>query len=200
MDTTKADNTTAPAEPRRLWGLLAEFEDVDHLLDAARKVRDAGFKRWDCYTPFPVHTLDDAMGQRPTVLPWISLVCGLTGLVSAVILQWWTNASSVDLAPAFLQGYPFLISGKPFFSLPANVPVIFELTILFAALGTVVGMLALNQLPLLYHPLFKRPRFARVTNDRFFIAIEAMDSKFEYDATRGMLESLGAAVVEDVED
>jgi Alternative complex III, ActD subunit len=200
MDTTKADNTTAPAEPRRLWGLMAEFEDVDHLLDAAEKVRDAGFRRWDCYTPFPVHHLDEAMGQRPTVLPWISLVCGLTGLVSAVILQWWTNASSVDLAPTFLQGYPFLISGKPFFSLPANVPVIFELTILFAALGTVVGMLALNQLPLLYHPLFKRPRFARVTNDRFFIAIEAMDSKFEYDATRGMLESLGAAVVEDVED
>ncbi|MFG0251508.1 MAG: DUF3341 domain-containing protein [Phycisphaerales bacterium JB038] len=200
MDTTKADNTNAPAEPRRLWGLLAEFEDVDHLLIAAQRVRDAGFKRWDCYTPFPVHHLDDAMGQRPTVLPWITLICGLTGLVSAFLLQWWTNASSVDAAPTFLQGYPFLISGKPFLSLPANVPVMFELTILFAALGTVVGMLALNQLPLLYHPLFKRPRFARVTDDRFFIAIEAMDARFEFDATRELLESLGAAAGEEVED
>jgi hypothetical protein len=200
MATTTADKTISLSEPKRLWGVLAEFEDVDHLLLAAERVRDAGFRRWDCYTPFPVHHLDDAMGQKPTILPWIVLVCGLTGLLTGVLLQWWTNASFVEAAPTFLQGYPYIISGKPIFSLPANIPVIFELTILFSALGAVVGMLALNNLPVLYHPLFKKPRFNRVTDDRFFIAIEAMDEKFEAEETKALLASLGATVVEDVEE
>lgn len=189
-----------PLAPPRLWGVMAEFHDVDHLLPAAMACRDRGFTRWDAYTPFPVHNLDKAMGVRPTILPWIVLVCGLTGLSLGLFLVWWTNASTVEQAPTFLQGYPFIISGKPIFSLPANIPVIFELTILLSAFGAVFGMLGLNRLPQLHHPLFHKPRFARVTDDRMFIAIEADDPKFNRDEVHRLFASLGATAVEDVED
>jgi hypothetical protein len=129
--------------------LLAEFADVDGVMTAARGLRDAGFRNWDVHSPFPIHGIDAAMGIRPTRLPWMALIGGITGLFAGLLLAWWTNA--VD--------YTFLISGKPRFSLPANIPVIFETTVLFAALATVFGMLLLNRLPTLYNPLLNAQRF-----------------------------------------
>ncbi len=188
MDTgTPTRSVTAD---RTAWGLLAEFDDAAQLIAAARKVREAGYTRWDSYAPFAVHGLDDAMGIDKTVLPKIVLAGGVTGCLAGLGLQWWTNA--VD--------YPFLISGKPLFGLPAAVPVAFELTILLAAFGAFFGMLGLNRLPQLFHPLFTSDRFRRVTNDRFFIAIEASDPRFDREATRRFLEELGSAAVEEVED
>ena len=173
-----------------LWGYLAEFDSVEALLPAAERVRDAGFTRWDTHTPFPVHGLNDAMGVKATKLPWLVFVAGCTGALVGVLLQWWTNA--VD--------YPVIISGKPFWSVPANIPVAFELTILFAAITTFVGMLAFNDLPRWYHALFRVRRFRRVTADRFFISIEAGDPRFDAVQTPALLESLGALHVEAVRE
>ena len=173
----------------RLYGLLAEFETVEALLAAAAHVRDAGFTRFDVYSPIPIHGLDEAMGIRSTRLPWVVLAGGTTGAAAALLLQWWTNAVN----------YPFVISAKPLFGLPANIPVTFELTVLFAAIGAFVGMLVGNRLPELYHPLFKVPRFRRVTTDTFFIGIEAADPRFDLDETRTMLEAVGGRGVVAVE-
>lgn len=181
-----------------LYGVLAEFEDEKALLATAAKVRDAGYRRWDAYAPFPVHGLEKAMGLKPTKLPWLVLLAGLTGGSFGTFLCWWTNGTRFNL-PSYLRGYPVLISGKPFFSLPANVPVIFELTILFAALAAVFGMFAFNRLPRLYHPLFRSAKFRRVTRDRFFIAIEAADRKFDVLQAKEILRPL-AASVEEVRD
>lgn len=175
---------------RELFGYLAEFTEPGELLDAAAKVRDAGFEHWDCHTPFPVHGLDDAMGVKGTKLPLLVLGGGLTGLALAALMQWWMNA--VD--------YPFWISGKPFFGVPAAVPVMFELTVLFSALTTFFGMWGLNMLPQHHHPLFNSRRFKRATADRFFISIEARDRRFHREKTREFLESLGPDAVEAVED
>jgi len=175
---------------RELFGYLAEFTEPGELLDAAAKVRDAGFEHWDCHTPFPVHGLDDAMGIKGTRLPLLVLGGGLTGLTLAALMQWWMNA--VD--------YPFWISGKPFFGVPAAVPVMFELTVLFSALTTFFGMWGLNMLPQHHHPLFNSQRFKRATADRFFISIEARDRRFHREKTREFLESLGPDAVEAVED
>ena len=172
------------------YGLLAEFDSVDSLVRAARNVRDAGFKRWDTFSPFPVHGMIEAMGLKDSRLPWIVLAGGLAGCFGGLLLQWWTNA--VD--------YPFLISGKPFFSLPANIPVAFETTILLSALAAVGGMFFLNDLPRFYHPTFKSDRFRRVTDDRFFLCIEAADPLFRQEETEAMLRSLGATAVERLEE
>ena len=174
----------------KLYGLLIEFDDADQLVNGCEKVREAGFRRWDAYTPFPIHGMDRAMGIRGTRLPWIVLCGGLTGLGLALLMQWWMNA--VD--------YPFMISGKPLFGLPAAIPVTFELTVLFSALTTFFGMWGLNGMPRLHHPLFTSERFLRVTADRFFIAIEASDPKFDARATRDLADSLGGLAVEEVHD
>jgi mono/diheme cytochrome c family protein len=178
----KAHAPAAPAERKRpLYGVIAEYKDVDTLMSAARKVRDAGYTRWDTHTPFPVHGIEGAMGFGFTKLPWIVLCCGLTGLTCAVLLQWWTNG--VD--------YPFLTSGKPLFALPPAIPICFELTVLFSAFGAFFGMLALNKLPQLHHPLFEHEAFKRVTDDRFFLAIEAEDPKFGLESTKSLLAGTG---------
>jgi hypothetical protein len=177
-------------EKVELIGLLAEYPSVDQVLKAARAVRRAGFSRWDVHSPFPIHGIDYAMGIRPTVLPWIVLVGGITGLVSAILLQWYCNA----------YDYKFLISGKPIWSFPANVPIMFELTVLFSAFTAVFGMLGLNGLPRLYNPLFKSERFRRVTTDRFFIVIDSSDPKFNEQETTRLLTDAGALGVERVED
>ena len=171
-----------------LHGLLAEYASPSALIAASKKVRDAGFTKWDTYTPYPVHGIDKAMGIRMTVLPWIVLGAGLTGLVTAILLQWWTNA----------YDYPWLISGKPFWSIPANVPIMFELTVLFSGITALVSMLVLNNLPLPAHPLDLVKRFARSTNDRFFLLIEAADPKFDEKATRALIDGTHPDVVEAV--
>ncbi|MCA9007967.1 MAG: DUF3341 domain-containing protein, partial [Planctomycetaceae bacterium] len=159
MATTIEQPEKTKAEPQ-LLGLLAEFDDPHALIEASKKVRDAGYSKWDTHTPFPVHGIDEAMGIKWTILPWIVACCGLTGGTIAVGMQYWMNA--VD--------YPFLISGKPLFSIPACIPITFELSVLLSAFGAFLGMLGLNQLPKLYNPMFKSQAFRRVTNDRFFIS------------------------------
>jgi mono/diheme cytochrome c family protein len=181
--------------------LLAEFDSSAALVAAAKQVRDAGYTRWDTHSPFPIHGIDQAMGIRPTRLPWVVLACGVLGCAAGLVLQWWTNATGpLDFGglPTFLQGYDFLISGKPRFSLPANIPVIFEVTVLLAALATFIGMLAMNNLPWHHNRLFSLTRFKRVTVDRFFVCIDAADPKFDETRTTALLAALGAHAVEPV--
>lgn len=187
MGSGKQQSPESP-QAERLYGLAAEYDNVDSLLAAAARVRDAGYSKWDAHTPFPVHGLDQAMGIKPTILPWITLALGLTGLGCAILLQWWTNAFD----------YPFLISGKPIFSLPANIPVGFELTVLFSVFATFFGALGLNKLPELFHPVHTLPRFARATSDRFFVVIEAGDRGFDRAKTEALLRSTGASVIEEI--
>lgn len=179
----------AAAEETRLYGLLAEFDTPDEIIAAAESVRDAGYTKWDVHSPFPVHGMDGAMGIRRTILPMIVFGAGAAGTTTAIALQWFTNAFD----------YPFLISGKPFFSLPAFIPVAFELTILFAAVAAVVSMFAFNRLPEWHHPVFSSERFRRATDDRFFIVIEARDPKFDPERTGRLLRSTGATAVETLE-
>ena len=182
------DETPETPGPAALHGLLAEYDSPGAILSASKKIRDAGFRRWDTFTPFPVHGIEKAMGIKMTVLPWIVLGAGLTGLATAIALQWWTNA----------YDYKWLISGKPFFSIPANVPIMFELTVLFSAITTLVGMLMLNGLPHPSHPLDLVKRFARVTDDKFFLLIQAADAKFDEQDTRKLIDSTHPVAVENV--
>jgi hypothetical protein len=190
MAAPKPTESNARRSKPKTFGLLAEYESASAVYHACEKVRDAGYRRWDSYTPFPVHNLDKAMGIKPSVLPWIVFCCGMTGAACGILLQWWSSTIA----------YPIIIAGKPLFSFQANVPVTFECGILFSAFGAVFGMLGLNKLPQFYHPLFNVARFARVTDDRFFIAIEASDPKFDAEKTRKLLEGTHAAKVEEVED
>ena len=146
-------------------GVLAEFVGPDELVRAAKLVRERGFTNIDAFSPFPVHGIDAALGIRPTRLPWFVLIVGILAGVGAIFMQWWMNA--VD--------YPFLISGKPLFSLPANIPVMFEVIVLLSAFTTFFGMLALNRLPQHSNPLLEVAKFRRVTNDRFFLYVAADD-------------------------
>ncbi len=164
-------------------GVLGLFEDVDTLMSACRRMRDAGFTKWEAHSSFPVHGLDEAAGIKPTVLPWICLVAGLTGTGTAILMQWWMNA--VD--------YPYIISGKPFFSLPANIPVAFEMTILFAAFAAFFGMLILNGFPKWSNPLFKMPEWQGITGDKFAIVVDAADPNFKADGA--FLREIGATHV-----
>lgn len=177
----------APVEAP-LHGLLAEYDSPEALIRGAEKVRNAGFRDWDTFAPFPVHGIDGAMGIKPTILPWLCLGGGLAGCTLAVGFQWWANG--ID--------YPFLISGKPFWSLPANIPITFELTVLLSALTAVFGMLGLNKLPLPSHPLDLSERFARSTDDRFYVLVQASDPVFDEKDTRTLLEGTGASFVEAV--
>jgi mono/diheme cytochrome c family protein len=185
--------STEPKKPKRggpppLHGLLAEYKTPDELIHGAEKVRNAGFRNWDTFTPFPVHGIDGAMDIKPTILPWLILGGGIAGCATALGFQWWANG--VD--------YPFLISGKPYWSVAANIPITFELTVLFAALTAVFGMLALNKLPLPAHPLDLKERFGRATDDRFYVLVQASDPVFDEGETRKLLETSGAVMVEDV--
>jgi mono/diheme cytochrome c family protein len=175
---------------KNFYGLLAEFEDPTALCKGAERVRDAGYKNWDCHTPFPVHGLDDCMGVKFTRLPWIVLTMGLIGLATGVLLQWWTN--SVD--------YAYDISGKPVWSLPANIPVVFEVTVLFSAFTAFFAMWGINGLPRWYHPLFRKNSFAKATDDGFFLAIEAKDPNFALGRTSDFLNTIGAKQIEEVRE
>jgi hypothetical protein len=168
------------------YGALARFAGPRELLHACERIRDRGFTRWDAHSPFPVHGLDRAMGLRQSRLPWIVLVLGLGGAALAMLLQWWVHT----------QAYALVISGKPYFSWPAFVPVTFEVGVLFGALGAVFGMFALNRLPMHHHPLFAQATFERATDDGFFVSIESWDPKFDSQATPDLLRQLGALDVE----
>ncbi len=178
------------------YALVAEFDSVSEVMQAAEKVRDAGYLLWDVHSPIPIHHINHAMGMRPTILPWITLAHGLAGLLFGLGLTWWINATTVPGLPANVQGYQFLISGKPMYSLPANIPIIFETTVLFAAFGTILGLLGLNKLPMLHNPLSLSRRMLRSTVDRFFVVIEAGDAKFELEGTARLLQSLQPRALE----
>jgi mono/diheme cytochrome c family protein len=178
------------ASARRVAGVLAEFDSAEVLKAAAMEVRDEGFTRWDAHSPFPIHGMQRAMGMRPTPLPWLVLAAGIVGGVTALVMQWWMNAIA----------YPHVISGKPLFSLPANIPVIFELIILFSALAAFGGAMMLGRLPQFWHFTFRDKRFRQVTTDGFFISIAADDTKFDESETPRLLDSLGAAGVEVCEE
>lgn len=171
-------------------GLLAEYETPEGLMAAAARVRDGGYKRWDTHTPFPVHGIDDAMGIKPTILPWIVLGAAAAGTATALLLQYVTNAVL----------YPYEISGKPFFHWVPAFPVTFELTVLFAGITTLLAMLALNRLPRLHNPLFDMERFDRATQDRFFLAIDAKDPLYNATSAKALLAGTGANAVEDIPD
>jgi Protein of unknown function (DUF3341) len=172
----------------KVEGVLAGFDTVDALLHASEKVRDAGYTNWDTHTPFPVHGLNEAMGIKPTRLQWVVLMSGATGLTTAVLLQWWMN----------VYDYPYIVSGKPFFSIPANVPIWFELTVLFSGLACFFGMLAFNKLPQFSHPVFSSTAFERATNDKFFISILADDRKFNLAKTSLFLQALSPSSFEEL--
>jgi len=173
---------------KKVHGIVAEFSSVDALLAACRRVRDAGYEKTDAFTPFPVHGIDEALGIKPTVLPWIALGGGLSGTVIAFAMQIWMNG--ID--------YQYIISGKPFISLPAFTPIAFELTILLASFGAFFGMWALNKLPRFSNPLFTSPRFDRVTDDGFFLYIESKDERYDESGVRRLLADCGGEHVEPV--
>jgi mono/diheme cytochrome c family protein len=169
---------------------MAEFENEHDLLHAAEKVRDAGYTKTDAFTPFPVHGIDHALGIKPTILPFIVLCAGLTGLCTALLMQWWMNG--VD--------YKYIISGKPFGITPASIPVSFELTILFSAFTSVLGMLALNGLPRFSNPVFTNAKFDRATNDRFFLYVDATDKYYNRESVRELLSSVHANSLDEVSE
>jgi mono/diheme cytochrome c family protein len=154
-----------------------------------------GYKSMDAYSPFPVHGIDPAIGIKRTMLPFIVLIVGLTGLAIGLGMQWYTNKA--DWSPIF-PGYAFKISGKPYFSLPANIPVTFEVIVLSSAFATFFGMWILNKLPMLSNPLHRVSRFKRVTNDKFFLMIDTKDDKFDATKTQAQLNEWGAVAIEEV--
>ena len=160
------------------YGLMAEFEKPEELLAAAESAYREGYRRMDAHSPFPIEGLAEAIGFHNTRVPLIVLVGGLLGCLGGFFLQYWVSV--ID--------YPSNVGGRPLFSLPAFIPIIFECTILFASLAGVIAMLGLNGLPMPYHPLFNAPRFALASRDRFFLCIEATDPKFDRDLTRRFLE------------
>jgi hypothetical protein len=179
---------TEAGEP--IHGIMAEFATPADLYHAAEAVRDAGYSKWDTFTPFPIHGMEDAMGVRRTVLPGIVAVMAFTGVGLAYLMQWWMTR--VD--------YPLVVQGKPYDSWEPFVPITFELGILFAAFTSLIGMLAMNGLPRWHHPLMKKERFLSSSEDRFFVCVEAGDDKFDPEKTRALLEEAGATSIELVEE
>ena len=169
-----------------IYGAIVEFKDPKGLVEAAKKVKGAGYRRFETYSAFPIHGMDDAMGLKATPLGWIVLCGGALGALTAFTLQTWVATSA----------YKLVISGKPLFSYQAFVPVTFELMVLFSAFAAVFGMLILNRLPQLYHPLFKSDRFLTATSHGFFLSIEASDDLFHSERTIAFLNSLGGVAVE----
>lgn len=180
------DAGATAGDGRRLAGLLAEFDSPAALCRAAAAARRAGWQGLDAHGPFPIHGIERALGMRASRLPWLVLAAGATGLAVAILLQWWTNA--VD--------YPWIVSGKPRFSLPANIPIAFELVVLFSAIVAFVLAIALGGLPRWNHPVFTADRFARATTDGFFLWVDAKAPAFELEAAQRLLVELGARTVE----
>jgi Alternative complex III, ActD subunit len=172
------------------YGLIAEFDSSTAVLRAAEKVRDAGYHRWDVFSPFPIHGLDKVMGFKNSRVGAFSFLFGAGAFIGTMLLIWYCNDFD----------YPILIGGKPMFSPPMSVVPSYILLVLASALGAFIGMVALNQLPRHHHPLFQNKRFELVSRDKFFLVIGAQDEKFSATETRQWLESIGGANVEMVED
>src|SRR5579871_5451249 len=172
------------------YGIIAEFDTPADTIHAAEIVRDQGFRKWDVFTPFPVHGMDKAMGLKNSRVGWFAFLGGVTGYTSGMLMIWWMNA----------YDYPIVIGGKPMFSPYSAFPPSYELTILLGSFGSLFGMLFLNRLPRLHHPLLKHRRFALATHDKFFVVIETADPKYSESETRKLLDTLGSARIEMVEE
>ena len=173
-----------------IYGLIAEFDTPADAMHAAEKVRDAGFRRWDVFTPYAVHGMDKAMGIKNSKVGWFSFLGGVTGYTSGMLMIWFMNALD----------YPIIIGGKPMFSPFGAFPPCYELTILLGSFGALFGMLFLNRLPRLHHPLLKHRRFALASHDRFFVVIEATDPKYSPTETRQLLQEAGSKQIEEVRE
>jgi Protein of unknown function (DUF3341) len=173
-----------------LHGIVAEFETPDGLVSACRKAHGAGYRLMDAYTPFPMEEVADAIGFKKTQVPLLTLIGGILGGLSGFLLQYWVH----------VLAYPINVAGRPLNSWPSFIIITFEMTILFAGITAVVGMLALNGLPQPYHPIFNHPRFTAASRDRFFLCIEAADPKFELDETTRFLQATDAIDVAEVAD
>ena len=174
----------------KVYGIMAEFDSVNSLLDAANRTREAGYKRIDAYSPFPVEGLAEAVGFHHDEVPLVVLIGGIIGGLTGYLMQYWISVVS----------YPINVGGKPYHSLPSFVIVTFEMTILFAGIFAVLGMLALNGLPMPYHPVFNVPRFAFATKDRFFLIVFSSDPKYNPVEVRRFLEALGPRSISEVPD
>jgi hypothetical protein len=186
--------TTSSAHGRRhgaaaLYGIMAEFDNPSDLVAAARRTHEAGYRRINGYSPYPIEELDEAIGFTRTSLPLIVLIGGIVGALGGFFMQYWMEV--ID--------YPLNVGGKPFNSWPAFIPITFECTVLVASFAAVFGMLLLNKLPQPYHPVFNAPNFALATRDKFFLVIEANDPKFKHAEAMRFMNTLGAMGVNDVE-
>ena len=177
-------------EAKGIYGVMAEFDDLNAAVAAARRTYAAGYRRLNAYSPYPVEELSEAIGFHKNMVAPIVAVGGVLGIIGGFSMIYWMTA--ID--------YPLNVGGRPLFSLPAWVPIMFECMVLVAALSAVIGMLAMNGLPRPYHPVFNVPQFARASTDRFFVCVKADDPKYNHDGTRAFLVGLGAKEVHDVED
>lgn len=171
------------------YGLIATFQTPAEIYHAAEQVRDAGYKNWDVIAPCPLHGLDKAMGLKRSIVPRISLAGGITGFCTGMSLIWFADYFT----------YPILVGGKPFFSPMFAFPVSYELTILFTAFATIIGMFVVNGLPMHYHPVLKYPKIRRGMDDLFFIVIEARDPRFNAANTKALLAKIGGTEITDLE-
>ena len=174
----------------RPYGVIAEFDTPADLMHAAEKIRDSGFNKWDVFSPFPIHGMDHAMGLKNSKVGWFAFCGGVSGYTLGMIMIWWMNA--VD--------YPIIVGGKPMFSPFGAFPPSYELTILLGSFGAIAGMLFLNRLPRLHHPLLKHGRFRLATHDKYFLVIETADPKYSETETRKLLEATGSKRIEIVEE
>jgi hypothetical protein len=188
-----ASNTKKPA----LY--LAEYDTPNAIAQAAMKVRDAGYKVWDCHTPYAMHGMDDAMGLAPTRIGVVSFIFGMLGVATAVFMMQYTNAFSLNLMNIG-AGYPLVVGGKPPGAFPSMVPIMFELGILLCGFATLFGLLGLIKLPMHNHPIFESNRFEAASDDKFFISIEAGDEKFDIERTKALLEATNPTYIELVEE
>jgi hypothetical protein len=172
-----------------LYGLIATFDNPPDVYRAAEQVREAGYRDWDVITPFPIHGLDRAMGLKRSFVPRISLIGGITGFCTGMVMIWWTGA----------YDYRLVVGGKPFFSPMYAFPVAYELAILFTAFATIIGMFVLNGLPMHYHPVLKYEHIRRGMDDQFFIVIEARDPRYNAAYTRALLENAGGENITEIE-
>ena len=172
----------------RIYGIMAEFDSASDLVAAARKTHESGYQKIDAYSPFPVEELSEAIGFHTNRVALVTLIGAITGGISGYLMQYWMNAVN----------YPVIVGGKPPHSWPAFIPITFEMTILFGGISAVLGMLALNGLPMPYHPVFNVPRFAMATKDRFFLIVFSTDPKYSPAGTRQFLESLGPRSISEV--
>ena len=175
--------------PPATYGLLAEFDTPTALVAAARRTYEAGYRQLDTFSPYPIEEAWEAIGHHDKRLSLIVLCGGITGLLTGIALQEWVHQIA----------YPINIAGKPLNSWPQFIPVTFELTILFAAISAVLGMIVLNGLPQPYHPVFNVPRFEHASRDKFFLLVESTDPKFDRTKTLDFLKSLEASEINEVE-